>query len=76
MIFLVVPPPGDEKPGGLLFYTQCVLCWNAVYLCYLRIFVNILVILIGLVLIFKNEISSIVSSAFDSIKLNSEAIVK
>ena len=36
----------------------------------------ILVILIGLVLIFKNEISSIVSSAFDSIKLNSEAIVK
>ena len=36
----------------------------------------ILVILIGLVLIFKNEISSIVSSAFDSIKLKSEAIVK
>jgi len=36
----------------------------------------ILVILIGLVLIFKNEISSIVSSAFNSIKLNSEAIVK
>ena len=36
----------------------------------------ILVVLIGLVLIFKNEISSIVSSAFDSIKLNSEAIVK
>jgi len=38
--------------------------------------VLILVILIGLILIFKNEISSIVSSAFDSIKLNSEAIVK
>lgn len=38
--------------------------------------VLILVVLIGLVLIFKNEISSIVSSAFDSIKLNSEAIVK
>ena len=36
----------------------------------------ILVILIGLVLIFKHEISSIVSSAFNSIKLNSEAIVK
>ena len=36
----------------------------------------ILVILIGLVLIFKNEISSIVSSAFNSIKLKSEAIVK
>lgn len=36
----------------------------------------LVVILIGLVLIFKNEISSIVSSAFDSIKLNSEAIVK
>jgi len=35
-----------------------------------------LVVLIGLVLIFKNEISAIVSSAFDSIKLNSEAIVK
>ncbi|MBR5712032.1 MAG: hypothetical protein IKX54_00375 [Lachnospiraceae bacterium] len=34
------------------------------------------VILIGLVLIFKNEITSIVSSAFSSIKLNSEAIVK
>jgi Flp pilus assembly pilin Flp len=38
--------------------------------------VLILVVLIGLVLLFKNEISSIVSSAFDSIKLNSEAIVK
>ena len=38
--------------------------------------VLILVVLIGLVLIFKNEISSIVSSAFDSMKLNSEAIVK
>ena len=38
--------------------------------------VLILVVLIGRVLIFKNEISSIVSSAFDSIKLNSEAIVK
>lgn len=36
----------------------------------------ILVILIGLVLIFKNEISTIISTAFDSIKLNSEAIVK
>ena len=36
----------------------------------------ILVILIGLVLIFKNEISSIVSAAFNAIKLNSEAIVK
>ena len=36
----------------------------------------ILVILIGLVLIFKNEISAIVTSAFNSIKLNSEAIVK
>ncbi len=36
----------------------------------------ILVILIGLVLIFKNEISAIITSAFDSIKLNSEAIVK
>ncbi|MBP5354366.1 MAG: hypothetical protein J6Y67_04425 [Lachnospiraceae bacterium] len=42
----------------------------------MRFHVNILVVLIGLVLIFKNEISSIVSSAFDSIKLNSEAIVK
>ena len=38
--------------------------------------VLILVVLIGLVLLFKNEISSIVSSAFDSIKLNSEAIIK
>ncbi len=36
----------------------------------------ILVILIGLVLIFKNEITSIISSAFNSIKLNSEAIMK
>lgn len=36
----------------------------------------ILVILIGLVLIFKNEISSIITSAFNSIKLNSEAIMK
>ena len=38
--------------------------------------VVLIVMLIGLVLLFKNEISSIVSSAFDSIKLNSEAIVK
>lgn len=75
MIFLIVPP-GDEKPGGLLFYTQCVLCWNAVYLCYLRIFVNIFVIVIGLVLIFKNEITSIINSAFDSIKSDSGAILR
>ncbi len=36
----------------------------------------ILVILIGLVLIFKNEITTIISSALDSIRMNSQAIVK
>lgn len=36
----------------------------------------ILVILIGLVLIFKNQITSIISNAFDSISVNSESIVK
>lgn len=36
----------------------------------------ILVILIGLVLIFKNEISAIITTAFDSIRLDSEAIVR
>lgn len=36
----------------------------------------ILVILIGLVLIFKNQITSIISSAFDSISVNSDSIVK
>lgn len=76
MIFLVVPPPVMKNRGGLLFYTQCVLCWNAVYLCYLRIFVNIFVIVIGLVLIFKNEITSIINSAFDSIKSDSGAILR
>lgn len=36
----------------------------------------ILVILIGLVLIFKNQITGIINSAFDSISVNSDAIVK
>lgn len=36
----------------------------------------ILVILIGLVLIFKNQITSIINSAFESISVNSDAIVK
>ncbi|MBO4324223.1 MAG: hypothetical protein J5845_02320 [Lachnospiraceae bacterium] len=36
----------------------------------------ILVIVIGLVLIFKNEITSIINSAFDSIKSDSGAILR
>ncbi len=36
----------------------------------------ILVIVIGLVLIFKNEITSIITSAFDSIKADSGAIIR
>ena len=36
----------------------------------------ILVIVIGLVLIFKNEITSIINSAFDSIKSDSGAIIR
>ncbi len=36
----------------------------------------ILVIIIGLVLIFKNEITSIINSAFDSIKSDSGAILR
>ncbi len=36
----------------------------------------ILVILIGLVLIFKNQITGIINSAFESISVNSDAIVK
>ena len=36
----------------------------------------ILVILIGLVLIFKTQITSVLTSAFDSINVNTEAIVK
>ena len=55
---------------------QCVLCLKPLSFGAVVLTVNIFVMLIGLVLIFKNEISSIVSSAFDSIKLNSEAIVK
>lgn len=55
---------------------QCVLCLKLLSFGAVVLTVNILEFLIGLVLIFKNEISSIVSSAFDSIKLNSEAIVK
>lgn len=35
----------------------------------------ILCILVGLVLIFKNQITSILTSAFDSISVNSDAIV-
>ncbi|MBP5462574.1 MAG: hypothetical protein J6Y20_10650 [Lachnospiraceae bacterium] len=64
---------------GSFFYDndiQCVLCSEPLFFGELEPTVNILVMLIGLVLLFKNEISSIVSSAFDSIKLNSEAIVK
>ena len=64
---------------GLLLYgknIQCVLRGKCSEYKSIVESVNILVVLIGLVLIFKNEISSIVSSAFDSIKLNSEAIVK
>ena len=36
----------------------------------------ILVIVIGLVLIFKNEITSIINSAFDSIKSDSGALLR
>lgn len=36
----------------------------------------ILVILIGLVLIFKNQITGIINNAFESISVNSDAIVK
>ena len=66
------------KAGGVCFdyEIQCVLRWGSVDLRDWSFFVNIFVILIGLVLIFKNEISSIVSAAFNAIKLNSEAIVK
>ncbi len=68
-----------EWPRALLFCDkniQCVLCLEPLFFGEIEPTVNIFVILIGLVLIFKNEISAIVSSAFDSIKLNSEAIVK
>lgn len=64
---------------GSFFYDndiQCVLCSEPLFFGELEPTVNIFVILIGLVLIFKNEISSIVSAAFNAIKLNSEAIVK
>lgn len=64
---------------GLLLYgknIQCVLRGKCSEYKPIVESVNIFVILIGLVLIFKNEISSIVSAAFNAIKLNSEAIVK
>ena len=67
------------KIQGLFSYVhniQCLSCLKPLFFSECELIVNIFVILIGLVLIFKNEISSIVSSAFNSIKLNSEAIVK
>ena len=64
---------------GSFFYDndiQCVLCLEPLFFGELEPTVNILVIVIGLVLIFKNEITSIINSAFDSIKSDSGAILR
>lgn len=64
---------------GLLLYgknIQCVLRGKCSEYKSIVESVNIFVIVIGLVLIFKNEITSIINSAFDSIKSDSGAILR
>ena len=68
-----------EWPRALLFCEnniQCVLCLEPLFFGEIEPTVNIFVIVIGLVLIFKNEITSIINSAFDSIKSDSGAILR
>lgn len=68
-----------EWPRALLFCDnniQCVLCLEPLFFGEIEPTVNIFVIVIGLVLIFKNEITSIINSAFDSIKSDSGAILR
>lgn len=67
------------KIQGLFSYVhniQCLSCLKPLFFSECELIVNILVIVIGLVLIFKNEITSIINSAFDSIKSDSGAILR